>query len=193
MRPARIAYRVSSRRSRRPSFCSRFARCRSTVLTLMTSRSAISLEEWPSATSLRISSSRSVSSLLGRLLAVPGAVEVVADQGGDRARVEERLVRASPRGRRRPGRGRRRTSGRSRRPRPSAPRRSTARCRTWSASGCAGPAGSGTARGPPAGRSAGAWRCRGWPGRRRGRGPVRWPRRRRRPRRRRSGPARRRG
>ena len=90
--PARIAYRVSSSRSRSPSFCSRLARCRSTVLTLMTSSSAISFDEWPSATSLRISSSRSVIARAGHVAAVPDPVQVVADEGGDRARVEERLV-----------------------------------------------------------------------------------------------------
>ena len=91
MSPARIAYRVSSSRSFRPSFCSRLARCRSTVLTLITSRSAISLEELPSATSLRISSSRSVMALAG-MPSPSGAVEVVADQRVHRAGVEERLA-----------------------------------------------------------------------------------------------------
>ena len=75
-----------------PSLLSMLARCRSTVLTLMTSRSAISLEECPSAISLTISSSRGVRMLSGSPLALPVALQVVADQRGDRARVEERLA-----------------------------------------------------------------------------------------------------
>ena len=57
-RPARIANLVSSSRSRMPSLCRMFARCRSTVLALMTNVLAISFDECPSAISLTISSSR---------------------------------------------------------------------------------------------------------------------------------------
>ena len=45
MSPARMAYLVSSVRSRMPSFCRMLARCRSTVFRLMTRVSAMSLEE----------------------------------------------------------------------------------------------------------------------------------------------------
>jgi hypothetical protein len=57
IRPVRIAYRVSSVRSRISNFCRMFARCRSTVLTLITSSAAISLDDRPSAISLTISDS----------------------------------------------------------------------------------------------------------------------------------------
>ncbi len=51
MRPARLAYRVSSSRSLRQSFCRRFAGCLSTVLALMKRISPVSFDVWPSATS----------------------------------------------------------------------------------------------------------------------------------------------
>ena len=176
-----------------PSFCRMFARCRSTVLTLITSVSAISLEECPSAISLTTSSSRGVRMLSGQALALPAAPQVVPDQRGDRAGVEERLA-----AHRRPaglhqvlvGDRLQHVAGRPglerleevllvvvHRQHQDAHRRAPG----------------GTSPGRPAARSSAAWRCRGWPGRRRRARPARPPRRRRRPRRPPSGPARRPG
>ena len=87
-----MANLVRSSRSRIPSFCRMLARCRSTVLALITRVSAISLEECPSAISLTISSSRGVRMLSGSRSSVLAALQVVPDQRGDGAGVEERLA-----------------------------------------------------------------------------------------------------
>ena len=63
--PTRMAYLVSSVRSRMPSFSKMLERCRSTVLMLIVNRWAISFEEWPSAISLTTSSSLLVKPVVG--------------------------------------------------------------------------------------------------------------------------------
>ena len=74
------------------SLASVFVRCRSTVLALMPNVDPISRAEYPSAISLSTSSSRGVRMVSGRASPLPSAMQVVADQRGYRARIEERFA-----------------------------------------------------------------------------------------------------
>ena len=92
MIPLRIAYFHELGATCIPGLRMRFARCACTVLIERNSVSAISRFVWPSAMSLRISRSRSLSVSNDRLLALRDPGQIVLDQQLRHGRVQDGLA-----------------------------------------------------------------------------------------------------